>query len=214
MLPKSKAFFIPLAIETHGLIMNWENTYFSWLLQAGGVLLTTFDLEKGFSSIVQTGLKYNFSREFYGAFRGGAIHMLAVDRIWKSGIFFGYEKSILKLEVGIQYFYLGDVDQVFPHKPLRQWVLSFPFPLRLLFAKDPKLMGTILNLVHRSISTYLTKKAGLKKKYGATTGSVTFIQCFRGSLNLNIHFISCIRMEFRHLNRKNLTFISYPLLLS
>ena len=80
------------------------------------------------------------------------------------------------------------VDQVFPHKPLRQWVLSFPFPLRFLFAKDPKLMGDVLNLVHRAISTYLIKKAGLKKKSGAKTGSVTFIQRFGGSLNLNIHF--------------------------
>ena len=80
------------------------------------------------------------------------------------------------------------VEEVFPHKPLRQWVLSFPFPLRFLFAKDPKLMGTVLNLVHRAISTYLIKKADLKKKSGAKTGSVTFIQRFGGSLNLNIHF--------------------------
>ena len=40
----------------------------------------------------------------------------------------------------------------------------------------------------RAISTYLIKKAGLKKKSGAKTGSVTFIQRFGGSLNLNIHF--------------------------
>ena len=79
------------------------------------------------------------------------------------------------------------VDEVFPHKPLRQWVLSFP--LRLLFAKDPRIMGLVLNLVHRAISTYLIKKAGLKKrKSGAKTGSATFIQRFGGSLNLNIHF--------------------------
>ena len=29
------------------------------------------------------------------------------------------------------------VDEVLPYQPFRQWVLSFPFPLRLLFAKDP-----------------------------------------------------------------------------
>ena len=80
------------------------------------------------------------------------------------------------------------VDEVFPHKPLRQWVLSFPFPLRLLFAKDPQIMGLVLNLIHRAISTYLIKKTGFKKKSGAKTGSVTFIQRFGGSLNLNIHF--------------------------
>ena len=42
------------------------------------------------------------------------------------------------------------VDEVFPHKPLRQWVLSFPFPLRLLFAKDSQLITDVLNLVHRA----------------------------------------------------------------
>ena len=80
------------------------------------------------------------------------------------------------------------VDKVFPHRPLRQWVLSFPYQLRFLFAKDPKVMGEVLTVVNRAISTYLIKKAGLTKKSGAKTGSVTFIQRFGGSLNLNIHF--------------------------
>lgn len=29
------------------------------------------------------------------------------------------------------------VDEVFPDVPLRQWVISFPFPLRYLFAAHP-----------------------------------------------------------------------------
>ena len=53
------------------------------------------------------------------------------------------------------------LDEVFPHKPLRQWVLSFPFPLRLLLAKEPKLIGDVLAVVNRALSTYLIKKAGL-----------------------------------------------------
>ena len=80
------------------------------------------------------------------------------------------------------------LDEIFPHKPLRQWVLSFPFPLRFLLAKDPKLIGDVLSVVNRALSTYLIKKADLTKKSGAKTGSVTFIQRFGGSLNLNIHF--------------------------
>ena len=80
------------------------------------------------------------------------------------------------------------VDEVLPYKPLRQWVLSFPFPFRLLFAKDPQLTSLVLNLVLRAISSFLIKKAGFKKKSGAKTGSVTFLQQFGGSLNLNIHF--------------------------
>ena len=62
------------------------------------------------------------------------------------------------------------------------------FQLRFLFAKDPKIMGAVLRVVNRAISTYLLKKAGFTKKFGSKTGSVTFIQRFGGSLNLNIHF--------------------------
>lgn len=36
------------------------------------------------------------------------------------------------------------VDDVLPHQPIRQWVLSFPFQLRFLFASDPEGMGKCL----------------------------------------------------------------------
>jgi len=32
------------------------------------------------------------------------------------------------------------VDDVLPHQPMRQWVLSVPFPLRFLFASHPRLL--------------------------------------------------------------------------
>ena len=79
-------------------------------------------------------------------------------------------------------------DKVFPRKPMRQWVLTFPFQLRFLFARDPKVMGEVLGLVNTTLCSFLIKKAGLTKKSGARTGSLTFIQRFGGSLNLNIHF--------------------------
>jgi len=34
------------------------------------------------------------------------------------------------------------VDEVVPHQPMRQWVLSVPFPLRFLFASQPAVMGS------------------------------------------------------------------------
>ena len=79
------------------------------------------------------------------------------------------------------------VDEVFPHVPLRQWVISFPFPLRYLFAAYPQAMGKVLGIVYRAISTHLTHKAGFPLKDGAT-GAVTLIQRFGSALNLNIHF--------------------------
>jgi hypothetical protein len=79
------------------------------------------------------------------------------------------------------------VDEVLPYRPMRQWVLSVPFPLRLLFASNPKAMSKVLGIVYRAIATYLTHKAGFTKPM-AQTGAVTLIQRFGSALNLNIHF--------------------------
>ncbi len=77
------------------------------------------------------------------------------------------------------------VDEVLPHQPMRQWVLSVPFPLRFLFASQPKIMGKALGIVYRTIATHLTHKAGYKIST-AHTGAVTLIQRFGSALNLNI----------------------------
>ena len=52
------------------------------------------------------------------------------------------------------------VDEVLPKRPIRQWVLSVPFPLRYLFATNPQVMSRVLNIVHRVISTSLIKRSG------------------------------------------------------
>jgi hypothetical protein len=49
------------------------------------------------------------------------------------------------------------VDEVLPEQPIRQWVLSFPFQLRFLFASRPQLMGRVLGIVYRAISAHLIK---------------------------------------------------------
>jgi len=69
------------------------------------------------------------------------------------------------------------VDEVLPHQPIRQWVLSVPFPLRFLFASQPEIMRKALGIVYRSIATHLTHKAGYKSS-AAHTGAVTLIQRF------------------------------------
>ena len=79
------------------------------------------------------------------------------------------------------------VDEILPYQPMRQWVLSVPFPLRFLFASNPKAMTGVLGIVYRAISTHLTQKAGLKKPM-AQTGAVILVQRFGSALNLNIHF--------------------------
>ena len=79
------------------------------------------------------------------------------------------------------------MDEVFPELPMRQWVLSFPFPLRFLFASRPAILGQVLGIVYRCIATHLIKKAGYTRA-SARTGAVTLIQRFGSALNLNVHF--------------------------
>ena len=39
------------------------------------------------------------------------------------------------------------VGEIFPRLPIRQWVLSVPFPLWLLLARAPQVMGSVLAIV-------------------------------------------------------------------
>ena len=80
------------------------------------------------------------------------------------------------------------VDRVLPEQPIRQWVLTFPYPLRFLFAAQPQVLSQVLGVVYRAISTYLIKNTGFTVASGAKAGAVTLIQRFGSALNLNIHF--------------------------
>ena len=76
------------------------------------------------------------------------------------------------------------VDHVLPEQPIRQWVLTFPYPLRFLFAARPQVLSQVLGVVYRAISTYRIKKTGFTVASGAKTGAVTLIQRFGSALNL------------------------------
>jgi hypothetical protein len=69
------------------------------------------------------------------------------------------------------------VDHVIPRVPVRQWVLSFPIPLRYLLAAHPHLLSPVLQVINRALATFLIKQAGLKRAE-AQTGAVTLIQRF------------------------------------
>ena len=45
------------------------------------------------------------------------------------------------------------VDNLLPRVPERQWALSFPMPLRSLFAVHPELLPPLLHIIHRVINT-------------------------------------------------------------
>jgi len=63
------------------------------------------------------------------------------------------------------------VDEILPHQPMRQWVLSVPFPRRFLFAGHPVVMGKALGILYRPIATQLRYKAG-HAKTSSQTGAV------------------------------------------
>ncbi len=79
----------------------------------------------------------------------------------------------------------GLVEHVFPRVPVRQWVLSFPWPLRLLFAARPDLLTRVLGVITRALSTAAKRRAGIPAAADAETGVVTFIQRFGSALNLD-----------------------------
>ena len=85
------------------------------------------------------------------------------------------------------------VDHIIPRVPVRQWVLSLPIPLRYLLAAHPHLLTPVLQVIHRAISTFLIKQAGLKR-IEAQTGAITLIQRFGSAANLNIH-LHCLVLD-------------------
>jgi hypothetical protein len=81
------------------------------------------------------------------------------------------------------------VDYVFPHVPIRQWVISFPIPVRFWMARNPKLITLSLGIFHRALVAHYRaagKKMGISGQ--ALTGAITVVQRFGSALNGNIHF--------------------------
>ena len=104
------------------------------------------------------------------------------------------------------------VDEVIPHVPIRQVVLSFPFPVRLWISKSPKLQTQLLTITIRAYSHLLRKKAkaqGLTQKLQHAV--VTVIQRFGGSINLNPHFHSLWVDGLYDVSQKDPVFVELPL---
>ena len=51
------------------------------------------------------------------------------------------------------------VDVVLPEIPYRQWVLSFPYKLRFLMARNQELTNAALKIFHHTIGSFQKKKA-------------------------------------------------------
>jgi hypothetical protein len=80
------------------------------------------------------------------------------------------------------------VDHVFPGVPVRQWVLSVPFELRLLLAKNHRALSAVGRIFVREVFHWQREQAALRGIPRARGGAVCFPQRFGGSLNLNVHY--------------------------
>jgi hypothetical protein len=80
------------------------------------------------------------------------------------------------------------VDQVLPAVPYRQWVLTVPFRLRLLLARRPELVTSVLGAFLGVVGGLLRRKAREIGARDGEVGSVTFVQRFGDALNLHVHF--------------------------
>ena len=81
------------------------------------------------------------------------------------------------------------MDHVLPEVPIRQWVLTLPYPLRYRCAYDARLTSAVLRAFLRALFAELRRRAGKHWKVRAEQcGAVTFIQRFGSALNLNLHF--------------------------
>ena len=78
------------------------------------------------------------------------------------------------------------VDHVLPAVPIRQYVLTLPFPLRFPLAFDGKLLGEVLRIFTDTVSAWYRKRRPDLPL--CQTGAVTAIQRASSDLRLNPHF--------------------------
>lgn len=77
-------------------------------------------------------------------------------------------------------------ENVIPEVKMRQYVLTFPTPIRLLLARNENILAHLCQKAIRCIQEFIIQNTA--RNNDAHTGSVLFIQRFGSSLNLNIHF--------------------------
>ena len=86
------------------------------------------------------------------------------------------------------------VDNVFPHVPVRQWVLSLPFEIRYRLSYDKRLISDVLAVFLRVVQGWYKRKAKELGFANVQGGSVSFVQKFGSSLNATPHY-HCLLLD-------------------
>jgi hypothetical protein len=80
------------------------------------------------------------------------------------------------------------VDDIIPHVPVRQWVLSLPIELRYRLSYDGALVSATLAIFLRAVQGWYVREAKALGHDDVQHGFVTFVQRFGSALNGNVHF--------------------------
>ena len=83
---------------------------------------------------------------------------------------------------------LNLVDHVLPDVPLRQFVLTMPFPLRFPLAFDGKLLGQVVRIFTDTVAGWYRRRHVERGLPTGESGAVTVIQRANSDLRLNLHF--------------------------
>ena len=89
------------------------------------------------------------------------------------------------------------VECVIPWVPTRQWVVSVPVPLRYWMAASQDLTAAVHTIIRTTIGQYYVNQAvprGVPRDQ-VQPGSVTFIQRFGSSINLNEIVVDCVYLS-------------------
>ena len=78
------------------------------------------------------------------------------------------------------------VDKVFPNVPVRQWVLSLPYELRLLMAKRSDVLSAVLQIVMRVVVGRYVSRARELGIDNPKAGGINVLQRFGGALNFDL----------------------------
>jgi hypothetical protein len=79
------------------------------------------------------------------------------------------------------------VDHVLPEVPIRQWVLTVPFPLRFPLAFDGKLLGVLVRIFMDTVATWYRERQTDRGLPGGQCGAVGVIQRASSDLRCNPH---------------------------
>ena len=103
------------------------------------------------------------------------------------------------------------VDHLFPQVPARQYVLSLPYALRFKLAYSADATSAVLGAFISAINSDLRRRARKRKLRGRLQpGSLTVVQRFGSSLNLNVHFHAIV-MDGVYAEQPDGTMLFHPL---